>query len=75
MSPSPITSNGSASLGVSTVMATPVPFRNLAVCVSNLTNDACRLKQPEEENANLKRLVADLSLDKAMLQDVLANKV
>jgi putative transposase len=33
-----------------------------------------RLKQPEEENAKLKRLVADLSLDKAMLQDVLANE-
>jgi putative transposase len=31
-----------------------------------------RLKQLEEENAKLKRLVADLSLDKAMLQDVLA---
>jgi putative transposase len=29
------------------------------------------LRQLEEENAKLKRLVADLSLDKAMLQDVL----
>lgn len=28
-----------------------------------------RLRQLEEENAKLKRLVADLSLDKAMLQD------
>ncbi|SEI17769.1 putative transposase [Paraburkholderia hospita] len=28
-----------------------------------------RMKQLEEENAKLKRLVADLSLDKAMLQD------
>ena len=34
-----------------------------------------RLRQLEEENAKLKRLVADLSLDKAMLQDVLAKKV
>jgi putative transposase len=34
-----------------------------------------RLKQLEEENAKLKRLVADLLLDKAMLQDVLAKKV
>jgi len=34
-----------------------------------------RLKQLEEENTKLKRLVADLSLDKAMLQDVLAKKV
>src|SRR5215213_4813554 len=30
-----------------------------------------RLKQLEEENAKLKKLVADLTLDKAMLQDVL----
>jgi putative transposase len=34
-----------------------------------------RLKQLEEENRKLKRLVADLSLDKAMLQDVLSKKV
>lgn len=34
-----------------------------------------RLKQPEEENGNLKRLVAYLSLDKAMLQDVLKRKL
>jgi len=34
-----------------------------------------RLKQLEEENKNLKRLVADLSLDKAMLQDVIKRKL
>ena len=34
-----------------------------------------RLKQLEEENRKLKRLVADLSLDKAMLQDVIAKKL
>ena len=34
-----------------------------------------RLKQLEEENRKLKRLVADLSLDKAMLQDVLSRKL
>ena len=34
-----------------------------------------RLRQLEEENSKLKRLVADLSLDKAMLQDVLSKKV
>lgn len=34
-----------------------------------------RLKQLEEENCKLKRLVADLSLDKAMLQDVLSRKL
>ena len=33
-----------------------------------------RLKQLEDENAKLKRLVADLALDKAMLQDVLRRK-
>ena len=31
-------------------------------------------KQVQEENARLKRLVADLSLDKAVLQDVLSKK-
>jgi putative transposase len=34
-----------------------------------------RLKQLEEENRQLKRLVADLSLDKHMLQDVLSKKL
>ena len=31
-------------------------------------------KQLQDENAKLKRLVADLSLDKVMLQDVLSKK-
>lgn len=34
-----------------------------------------RLKQLEEENSKLKQLVADLSLDKKMLQDVLSKKL
>ena len=34
-----------------------------------------RLRQLEEENRKLKQLVADLSLDKAMLQDVLTKKL
>ena len=34
-----------------------------------------RLKQLEEENRKLKQLVADLSLDKQMLQDVLSKKL
>jgi putative transposase len=34
-----------------------------------------KLKQLEEENNKLKRIVADLSLDKAMLQDVLSKKI
>ena len=34
-----------------------------------------RLKQLEDENRKLKQLVADLSLDKHILQDVLSKKV
>lgn len=34
-----------------------------------------RLKQLEEENRKLKQLVADLSLDKVMLQDVIRSKL
>lgn len=33
-----------------------------------------RLKQLEEENRKLKQLVADLTLDKTMLQDVIRRK-
>ncbi len=33
-----------------------------------------RLKQLEDENGKLKKLVADLTLDRAMLQDVLKRK-
>ena len=39
------------------------------------TAEPRRLRQLEEENRRLKQLVADLSLDKAMLQDVLSKKV
>jgi putative transposase len=34
-----------------------------------------RLRQLEDENARLKRIVADLSLDKEMLQDVIKRKL
>ena len=34
-----------------------------------------RLRQLEEENNRLKRIVADLTLDKAMLQDVVRRKL
>jgi putative transposase len=34
-----------------------------------------RLRQLDEENVRLKRLVADLSLDKEMLQDVIRRKM
>jgi len=36
--------------------------------------DAQRLKQLEEENRRLKKLVADLTLDKEALKDALARK-
>lgn len=39
-----------------------------------MSSDVRRLKQLEEENRQLKKLVADLSLDKQMLQDVLSKK-
>ena len=38
------------------------------------TTELRRLRQLEEENQRLKRLVADLSLDKEMLQDVIRKK-
>lgn len=34
-----------------------------------------RIKELEDENTRLKRIVADLSLDKEMLQDVLKRKL
>ena len=37
-----------------------------------LPSDMKKLKQLEEENTKLKKLVAHLSLDKVMLQDVLS---
>ena len=40
-----------------------------------MPSEVKRLRQLEEENAKLKRIVADLSLDKAMLQDVLTKKL
>ena len=39
-----------------------------------MPSDLRRLRQFEEENRQLKKLVADLSLDKQMLQDVLSKK-
>ncbi len=37
-------------------------------------SEVARLKQLEEENRKLKQMVAELSLDKHMLQDVLRKK-
>lgn len=39
-----------------------------------MPSEVKRLRQLEEENGKLERLVADLSLDKAMQQDVLAKR-
>jgi len=39
------------------------------------TGELWRLKHLEDENRKLKQLVADLSLDKHILQDVLAKKL
>jgi putative transposase len=38
------------------------------------TAEIRELRQLREENSKLKRLVADLSLDKTMLQEVIAKK-
>lgn len=37
-------------------------------------SDIRKVRQLEEENTKLKRLVADLSLDKVMLQDLLSRR-
>ena len=39
------------------------------------TSELRRLKQLEEENRQLKQMVAELSLDKHMLQEVIAKKL
>ena len=44
-------------------------------CGGIMPSDLRKLKQLEEENKQLKKLVADLSLDKQMLQDVLSKKL
>ena len=38
-------------------------------------SDARRLKQLEDENSKLRKLVADLSLDREMLQDIVRRKI
>jgi len=39
------------------------------------TDQVRQLKQLQDENGRLKKLVAELTLDKAMLQDVLSKKL
>ena len=40
-----------------------------------LPSEMKRLKQLEDENSRLKKIVADLSLDREMLQDVIRRKL
>ncbi len=40
-----------------------------------LPSEMKRLRELEQENVQLKKIVADLSLDKAMLQDVIKRKL
>ena len=40
-----------------------------------MPSEVKRLKQLEDENQRLKKMVADLSLDKEMLQDVIRRKI
>ena len=40
-----------------------------------MPSDTKRLREPEEENDRLKRIIADLTLDREMLQDVIKRKL
>jgi len=52
------------------------PFRRTALLgIALLPTEMRRLKQLEDENNKLKCIVADLSLDKEMLQDVICRKI
>ena len=44
-------------------------------CDGLLPTEMWRLKQLEDENTKLRKVVADLSLDKEMLQDVIRRKL
>jgi hypothetical protein len=51
---------------------TPKPSQNHTSRQYGTASDAKRLRELEEENQRLKRVVTDLSLDKQMLKDVLS---
>ena len=54
----------------------PATFYKLKAKYGGLeVSDARRLRQLEDENGKLRKLVADLSLDKEMLQDVIKRKM
>ena len=50
-------------------------YRRRKMYAGLMPSELRRLKQLEEENNRLKRMVADLSLDKEMLQDVIRRKL
>jgi putative transposase len=52
-------------------MSEPTLYKWLKKYGGMEVNDAMRLKSLEKENTQLKRLVADLSLDKRVLEDLL----
>lgn len=55
---------------------TPATFYNWKKKYGGLgVSELRRLRQLEDENIKLKQIVADLSLDKQMLQDVLKKKL
>ena len=56
------------------VVAEATFYRGKERCGGLGVSEIRRLKQLEDENRRLKQLVADLTLDKAMLQDVLRIK-
>ena len=62
---------------LASVRNTPAIYRkNVALTFAGLgIAELRRLRTLEEENKKLKQLVADLSLDKKMLQDVLSKKL
>lgn len=44
-------------------------------CAGLLPDEMRRLKALEDENGRLKKIVADLTLDREMLQDVIRRKI
>ena len=44
-------------------------------CAGLMPSEMKRLRELEQENAKLKKIVADLALDKEMLQDVIKRKL
>ncbi len=56
-------------------IAEPTFYRWKKLYGGLMPSEVKRLKQLEEENSRLKRLVADLTLDRQMLQEVVSKKL